>query len=157
MFGNRLGESSLRVHRLPLETFQSWMFLSKDSLYQEEVVENGTAILHFTCAQGTPYKDYLAKALGTFKDARTGYYCSPQPTLEVDILAWRGTVEQLAARLAFAIHAAKATGRALVLGKWAWVEHEAQTHRLPFIRVFSLLAGPIRSVQVRSKAAHGMS
>lgn len=170
MFGRRLRESQLRVHRLPLERYRSWMFESKEKLYQAEgydgtaALTDGTAnagstapaLVHFTCAAGQ-YKDHLARALGLYRNV-LGAYCSPRPTLELDVLAWRGTADTLRARAAFLAAAAAATGRALVPPKWAWLEREgAEELQLPWIRVFDLNAPPLSNVEVKwSRAKPGV-
>lgn len=169
MFGWRLRESPLRVHRLPLERYRSWMFERKQALYLAEGYNaNGTAdgregysdgvdsgapaILHFTCAAGR-YKDHLARALGLYRDV-LGEYCSLRPTLELDVLAWRGTADALRSRAAYLAAAAAAAGRALVPPKWVWLEREgeAEALQLPWIRAFDLNAPPLDRVEVGRRA-----
>lgn len=82
----------LRIHRLDVEVFRSFMFENFTEYYVNEKVPENTVLFHMTCAD-KPVKGHISRTLGLFTSPVN--YCDESHKYFALINPMYGTLEQL--------------------------------------------------------------
>jgi hypothetical protein len=126
----------LRIHRLDVEVFRSFMFENFTEYYVNEKVPENTVLFHMTCAD-KPVKRHISRTLGLFTSPVN--YCDESHKYFALINPMYGTLEQLESSMHSVVVHGGQQGKIFIPPKFVTVVYPNTTVDVPFFRAFDLL------------------